>query len=95
VTEFIPEIVDCITHIIGNGFAYESNGSVYFDSAAMLERSSHARLMPSRLTNNDQNNDNADDDNNNDGDSGEKRHRHDFALWKRTDDNDMNSWGNR
>ena len=31
VTEFVPEIVKFIEQIIDNGFAYESNGSVYFN----------------------------------------------------------------
>lgn len=31
VTEFVPEIVKFIEQIISNGFAYESNGSVYFN----------------------------------------------------------------
>jgi cysteinyl-tRNA synthetase len=31
VTEFVPEIVRFIEKIIENGFAYESNGSVYFN----------------------------------------------------------------
>ena len=31
VSEFVPEIVEYIEKIISNGYAYESNGSVYFD----------------------------------------------------------------
>ena len=31
VSEFVPEIIKYIEKIVENGFAYESNGSVYFD----------------------------------------------------------------
>lgn len=34
ITEFIPEVVTYIQKIIDNGFAYESNGSVYFNVEA-------------------------------------------------------------
>ena len=31
VSEYMPEIIAYIERIIDNGYAYESNGSVYFD----------------------------------------------------------------
>eukprot|EP00899_Mesostigma_viride_P011633 jgi/Mesvir1/20470/Mv12360-RA.1 len=34
VSEYIPEIVAYVERIIANGFGYEANGSVYFDTAA-------------------------------------------------------------
>jgi hypothetical protein len=37
VSDFIPEIITFTEKIITNGFAYESNGSVYFDVAKYME----------------------------------------------------------
>jgi cysteinyl-tRNA synthetase len=34
VTEFVPEIVRFIKKIVSRGFAYEADGSVYFDTQA-------------------------------------------------------------
>ncbi len=34
VSEYIPEIVDYTKQIVENGYAYESNGSVYFNLEA-------------------------------------------------------------
>jgi cysteinyl-tRNA synthetase len=47
VTEYVPEVVTFIETIIKNGYAYESNGSVYFDTKSFKEKGhSYAKLEP-------------------------------------------------
>lgn len=47
-SEYVPEIVAYIETIIKNGYAYESNGSVYFDVATFDSKPIHhyAKLVP-------------------------------------------------
>lgn len=55
VSEFVPEIVRFIEKIISNGYAYENNGSVYFDVTKYNDGEKHkyAKLEPTSV--NDQN----------------------------------------
>lgn len=48
VSEYVPEIIAYVTRIMDNGFAYESEGSVYFDVAAFDGNATHsyAKLCP-------------------------------------------------
>ncbi|KAF7191735.1 Cysteine--tRNA ligase [Pseudocercospora fuligena] len=47
VTEYGPQIVDFVKQIQGNGFAYENEGSVYYDTTAWESSGGHyARLEP-------------------------------------------------
>ena len=53
VSEYVPEIVSFIQKIISNGFAYESNGSVYFNVKDFEADPNHdyAKLEPSMKKN--------------------------------------------
>lgn len=47
VSEYVPETVDYIETIISNGFAYESHGSVYFDTGAFVDAGhNYGKLEP-------------------------------------------------
>lgn len=84
VSQYVPENVSYIEKIIDNGFAYASNGSVYFDTVkfASSDKHDYAKLVPEAV-----------------GDlkalaegegdlsqssSSEKKSDRDFALWKKS-----------
>lgn len=47
VTEYMPEVVEYVERIVKNGFAYESAGSVYFDTKAFVAAGhSYGKLEP-------------------------------------------------
>ncbi|KAI8988022.1 cysteinyl-tRNA synthetase [Mycotypha africana] len=48
VSEYVPEIVEYVQKIIDNGYAYEANGSVYFDTSRYDGHQGHhyAKLEP-------------------------------------------------
>ena len=83
VTEYVPEIVEFVEKIEANGFAYESNGSVYFDTQKFKAQHDYPKLVPHAGSG-------ATDAEIAEGEGAlaggveEKRHRNDFALWKKS-----------
>ncbi|KAK2010492.1 tRNA synthetase class I catalytic domain-containing protein [Colletotrichum eremochloae] len=82
VTEYVPQIAEFVARIVDKGFAYESDGSVYFDIAAFEKAgNTYARLRPGNRN---------DKSLQEDGEGalsknlGEKRNEGDFALWKKS-----------
>ncbi|KAL2754863.1 hypothetical protein ACRALDRAFT_1064644 [Sodiomyces alcalophilus JCM 7366] len=95
VTEYVPQIAQFVERIVDKGFAYESEGSVYFDIAAFEKAgNTYARLRPGNR------NDKALQE---DGEGalsknlGEKKNEGDFALWKKSKEGEPywpSPWGN-
>ncbi|MCU4925169.1 cysteine--tRNA ligase [Halobacteria archaeon AArc-dxtr1] len=71
VSEHVPEIVDLVETLIERGYAYEANGSVYFDVTSFDE---YGTLSNQDI---DEIESQGDPD-----ERSEKRHPADFALWK-------------
>ncbi|CZT03916.1 probable cysteinyl-tRNA synthetase [Rhynchosporium agropyri] len=82
VTTYVPQIADFVEKIIQKGFAYETEGSVYFDIAAFEKAGNpYARLRP------DSKNDKAlqeEGEGSLSKNVGGKRGAGDFALWKKS-----------
>ena len=82
VTEYVPQIVKFVERIVEKGFAYEAEGSVYFDIAAFQKGgNTYARLRPEVRN---------DESLQEEGEGslsknlGGKRGAGDFALWKKS-----------
>jgi cysteinyl-tRNA synthetase len=71
VSEHVPEVVDLVETLVEQGYAYESDGSVYFD---VTEFEGYGKLSNQDL---DELESQGDPD-----ERGEKRNPADFALWK-------------
>jgi len=71
VSEHIPEIIDLVETLIGRGYAYESNGSVYFD---VSEFPDYGKLSNQSIEDVEAQGVEAE--------RSEKRNPSDFALWK-------------
>lgn len=82
VSEYVPQIVEYVKKIIDNGYAYESNGSVYFDVGKFDAEPNHyyAKLVPEAYGNQEalEEGEGALSANT----AQEKRSPNDFALWK-------------
>ncbi|KAI2643169.1 tRNA synthetases class I (C) catalytic domain-containing protein [Xylaria nigripes] len=95
VTEYVPQIASFVEKVVEKGFAYEAEGSVYFDIAAFEKAgNTYARLRP------DSRNDKAlqEEGEGSLGKSlGGKRGPGDFALWKKSKPGEPywpSKWGN-
>ncbi|XP_046552685.1 cysteine--tRNA ligase, cytoplasmic-like isoform X1 [Haliotis rubra] len=84
VSEYIPEVIDYIQKIIENEFAYESNGSVYFNTMAFDKSASHhyGKLVPEAYGDKKALSEGEGELSVSEERMGEKKSQNDFALWK-------------
>jgi cysteinyl-tRNA synthetase len=84
-TQHIQEQIEIIEQILANGYAYEVNGSVYFDTRRYMQDYHYGILSGRKVDEleNETRSLNAQD---------EKRFFADFALWKKANPNDMQIW---
>ncbi|PSP59225.1 cysteine--tRNA ligase, partial [Halobacteriales archaeon QH_7_66_37] len=71
VSEHVPEIVDLVERLIDRGYAYEANGSVYFDVTTFEEYGKLSNQDPDEM-----------EPQGSEDEQAEKRNPADFALWK-------------
>ena len=85
-TGHIPEQIESVQQIIDNGYAYVSNGSVYFDVEKYNEDFPYGKLSGRDLENlMSESRDNL-------AGGSEKRHPADFALWKKAEPSHLMRW---
>lgn len=85
-TGHIPEQIEAVQTILDNGYAYEVNGSVYFDVPRYHEDFGYGKLSGRDLENmKSASRDNLEG-------TSEKKHPADFALWKKAEPNHIMRW---
>ncbi|XP_073321025.1 cysteine--tRNA ligase, cytoplasmic isoform X1 [Pagrus major] len=84
VSEYVPEIVDFVKKIVANGYGYESNGSVYFNTSKFDGNSQHsyAKLVPEAVGDQKALQEGEGDLSISADRLSEKKSPNDFALWK-------------
>ncbi|XP_034039211.1 cysteine--tRNA ligase, cytoplasmic [Thalassophryne amazonica] len=84
VSEYVPEIVQFVSKIISNGYGYESNGSVYFDTSKFdsSPQHSYAKLVPEAVGDQKALQEGEGDLSISADRLSEKKSQNDFALWK-------------
>ncbi|KAJ4180611.1 cysteinyl-tRNA synthetase [Fusarium solani] len=95
VTDYVPQITKFVERVVDKGFAYEAEGSVYFDIAAFeMAGNTYARLRP------DSRNDKSlqeEGEGSLSKNLGGKKNPSDFALWKKSKAGEPfwpSKWGN-
>lgn len=85
-TGHITEQIEAVEKIMANGFAYESNGSVYFDVAKYAEKFPYGKLSGRDLDHiMSESRDNLTG-------QSEKKNSFDFAIWKKAEPNHIMRW---
>uniref|UniRef100_A0A667WNS5 Cysteine--tRNA ligase, cytoplasmic n=1 Tax=Myripristis murdjan TaxID=586833 RepID=A0A667WNS5_9TELE len=84
VSEYVPEIVEFVKKIVANGYGYESNGSVYFDTSKFDSSPEHsyAKLVPEAVGDQKALQEGEGDLSISADRLSEKKSQNDFALWK-------------
>ncbi|XP_061563677.1 cysteine--tRNA ligase, cytoplasmic-like [Cololabis saira] len=84
VSEYVPEIVEFVKEIITNGYGYESNGSVYFNTSKFDSSPDHsyAKLVPEAVGDQKILQEGEGDLSISADQLSEKKSQIDFALWK-------------
>ncbi|KAM9366087.1 cysteine--tRNA ligase, cytoplasmic [Symphorus nematophorus] len=84
VSEYVPEIVEFVRKVVSNGYGYESNGSVYFDTSKFdaSPQHSYAKLVPEAVGDMKALQEGEGDLSISADRLSEKKSPNDFALWK-------------